>query len=166
VYRLLEERGVEAVFSVAPGLSGSARELLLKNLTESGQRYYEGPGRDIMNMSDAVAGSSGTATAEALLLRRYMVVLYKVNMLSFIVGSLLLRDVKFAIPNLLAGEYFYPELIQRRAAAGNVFREVCAWLDMNETERRGKIEKMNELVKLMGRPGACNFWADEILEVL
>jgi lipid-A-disaccharide synthase len=166
VYRSLEDRGVKAVFSVAPGLSAPAREMLLKNLAEADQRYYEGPGRDIMEVSVAVAGSSGTATAEALLLRRYMIVLYKVNPLSFVVGSLLLKGVRFAIPNLLAGEYFYPELIQGKAAAANVFREICAWLDMGETERGRKIEKMNELVKMMGRPGVCDFWADEILEVL
>jgi lipid-A-disaccharide synthase len=166
VYRSLEERGVKAVFSVAPGLSVSARGMILKNLAEANQRYYEGPGRDIMDMSDIVAGSSGTATAEALLLRRYMIVLYKVNPLSFVVGSLLLRGVKFAIPNLLAGKYFYPELIQGDATAANVFREICSWLDMSETERSVKIEKMNELVRMMGRPGVCDFWADEILEVL
>jgi lipid-A-disaccharide synthase len=166
VYGLLEERGVKAVFSVAPGLSDASRELLLRNLSEAGQRYYEGPGRDIMDLSDAVAGSSGTATAEALLLKRYMVVLYKVNPLSFVVGSLLLRGVKFAIPNLLAGDYFYPELIQKDATAANVFREIRSWLDMSETERGEKIEKMGGLVKMMGRPGVYDFWADEILEVL
>jgi lipid-A-disaccharide synthase len=165
-YRSLEERGVKAVFSVAPGLSGSAREMLLKNLAEAGQRYYEGPGRDIMGVSDAVAGSSGTATAEALLLRRYMIVLYKVNPLSYVVGSLLLRGVKFAIPNLLAGEYFYPELIQGKATAANVFREICSWLDIDEAAKGRKIERMNELVKMMGRPGVCDFWAGEILGVL
>jgi lipid-A-disaccharide synthase len=166
VYRSLEERGVKAVFSVAPGLSASAREMLLKNLAEADQRYYEGPGRDIMDISGVAAGSSGTATAEALLLRRYMIVLYKVNPLSFVVGSLLLKGVKFAIPNLLAGEYFYPELIQGYATAENVFREICAWLDMSEAERGEKTEKMNELVTMMGRPGVCDFWADEILGVL
>jgi lipid-A-disaccharide synthase len=166
VYRSLEERGVKAVFSVASGLSGSTREMFLKNLTEADQRYYEGPGRDIMDVSDAVAGSSGTATAEALLLRRYMIVLYKVNPLSFVVGSLLLKGVKFAIPNLLAGEYFYPELIQGKATAANALREIRAWLDMSKAERGERTEKMNELVKMMGRPGVCDFWADEILGVL
>jgi lipid-A-disaccharide synthase len=165
-YRSLEERGVKAVFSVAPGLSGSAREMLLKNLTEAGERYYDGPGRDIMGVSDVVAGSSGTATAEALLLGRYMVVLYKVNPLSFVVGSLLLKGVKFAIPNLLAGEYFYPELIQGKATAANVLREICAWLDMSEAERAGITARMKELAGMMGRPGVYTFWADEILGVL
>jgi hypothetical protein len=37
---------------------------------------------------------------------------------------------------------------------------------MGEMERGRMTEKMNELVKMMGRPGVCDFWADEILGVL
>ena len=108
LYKLLEAEGVKAVFSVAQGLNDKARNFLMNNLEMSGERYYEGRGRDIMAVSDVVAGASGTATAEALLLRRYMVVMYKVRPLSCVIGRLLLGGVKFAIPNLLAGEYFFP----------------------------------------------------------
>jgi lipid-A-disaccharide synthase len=166
LYKLLENRGVTSVFSVAPGLSDKARNFLIKNLTEANQRYYEGPGGDIMNASDVVAGSSGTATAEALLLRRYMVVMYKVKPLSAIIGRILLRGVRFAIPNILAGTYFYPELLQERASALNAYEEICGWLDMDEHARLEKMKVMDELVSKMGRPGVYGFWADEILEGL
>ncbi|MDR1514959.1 MAG: lipid-A-disaccharide synthase, partial [Synergistaceae bacterium] len=124
----LASQGFSPVFSVAPGLSEGARNFLLGRLGEAGEHYYEGPGRDLMALSKAVAGSSGTATAEALLLRRYMVVMYKMKPLSAFIGRLLLSHLFFALPNLLAGEMFFPELIQGEATPEAVTRELMAWL--------------------------------------
>jgi lipid-A-disaccharide synthase len=163
LYRSLDANGAAPVFSVAPGLSGAARKFLTGRLAESGERYYEGPGRQLMGAADVVVGASGTATAEALLLRRYMVVMYKVSFFSSLIGRLLLREVKFALPNILAGEYFYPELIQERATAENAL--VCAgdWLGSIARAREERARAMDELAAKMGRPGAVGFWAEQIL---
>jgi lipid-A-disaccharide synthase len=95
-----------------------------------------------------------------------MVVMYKVRPLSFVIGRILLRGIKFAIPNLLAGEYFYPELIQGRASAQNAYDEVCRWLGMDADIRSRKMKIMDELVLKMGCSGVYSFWAKEILGVL
>jgi lipid-A-disaccharide synthase len=163
LYKLLEADGVKPVFSVAPGLSERTRDFLMRNLEKSGERYYEGRGRDIMGASDVVAGASGTATAEALLSRRYMIVMYKVRPLSYIIGRVLLRGVKFAIPNLLAGEYFFPELIQKDATPEDAHREVRRWLDMDADSKDAAGRRMDGLIARMGCPGVYDFWADEIL---
>ncbi|MDR3280414.1 MAG: lipid-A-disaccharide synthase [Synergistaceae bacterium] len=166
LYKRLESRGVSPVFSVAPGLGGRARDFLIKKLTSANERFYEGPGRNIMGMADIVVGASGTATAEALLLRRFMIVLYKVRPMSYVIGRMLLRGVKFAIPNILAGDYFYPELLQGEATAENALKAVARWLDMDESKRDGAIRKMDRLAGMMGNPGVYDYWAREILEVL
>jgi lipid-A-disaccharide synthase len=163
LYRSLEANGASPVFSVAPGLSAAARKFLAGRLEMSGERYYEGPGRQIMGAADIVVGASGTATAEALLLRRYMVVMYKVSFFSGLVGRLLLRGVRFALPNILAGEYFYPELIQERATAENALACAGKWLDESALEKEERARVMDELAAKMGRPGASNFWAEQIL---
>jgi len=164
LYTLLEKDGVKAVFSVAPGLSERTGEFLSRALEKSGERYYEGRGRDIMGAADVVAGASGTATAEALLLRRYMVVMYKVRPLSSVIGRFLLRGVKFAIPNLLAGEYFFPELIQEYATPRNAYAEVRRWLDMDSRARGDAMARMDGLIQKMGSGGVYEFWAGDILE--
>jgi lipid-A-disaccharide synthase len=163
LYELLGQNGVKAVFSVAPGLSGPTGGFLKQRLEKRGERFYEGPGRNIMGAADIVVGASGTATAEALLLRRYMVVMYKVRPLSYIVGRLLLSGIKFAIPNLLAGEYFFPELIQGRATARNAHAEVQRWLDMDSRARGDAMARMEGLIQKMGSPGVYDFWAGDIL---
>ena len=134
-------------------------------LQAEGLRYYEGPGRNLMEVSRVAAGSSGTATAEALLLGRYMVVMYRLRPLSALIGKMFLRHLFFAIPNLLAQEMFYPELIQEAATAAAVERELMAWL-RDEAGRKKKEKKMKELVERMGRPGAYDFWATRVLEAL
>lgn len=162
----LESRGFSPVFSVAPGLSERAKNFLMKNLADSGKNYYEGAGRELMAISKAVAGSSGTATAEALLLRRFMVVMYRMKPLSAFIGRLLLSHLCFAIPNLLAGEMFYPELIQERATPEAALEELSAWLGMNPSDRKAKEARMAELAALMGGRGAYAFWADRIMGAL
>jgi lipid-A-disaccharide synthase len=162
----LDASGFSPVFSVAPGLSEGARNFLTENLAASGKSYYEGPGRELMALSKAVAGSSGTATAEALLLKRYMVVMYKMKPLSAFIGKILLSHLFFALPNLLAGEMFFPELIQERATPEAVTEELLAWLYMDESARKAKETRMAELAGLMGSPGVYAFWADRIMEAL
>ncbi len=166
VYAALFERGFSPVFSLASGLSERAKRKLHEKLLSAGQSYYEGQGRDLMAASRLVVGSSGTATAEALLLRRYMVVLYKVRPLSALIGKLFLSHLFFAIPNVLARERFYPELIQQFATPEAAKAEAFAWLDASGEQRAVAERRMDELVKLMGRPGAYNFWADRILGAL
>ncbi|MDR1471735.1 MAG: lipid-A-disaccharide synthase [Synergistaceae bacterium] len=160
----LSNGGCRPVFSVAPGLSGRAREYLMSNVERDSHNYHDGPGRDIMAASSVVAGSSGTATAQALLLRRYMVVMYKVRPLSALIGKMLLKGVRFAIPNLLAGEVFYPELIQGDVNAENAEREMRRWLDMDPGAREKMTGRMDDLAALMGGGGAYGFWADQIME--
>ena len=163
LYARLAEAGFAPVFSVAPGLSERASSFLRSRIEAAGQRRYDGPGRELMAISEAVAGSSGTATAQALLLRRYMVVLYKLRPLSALIGKIFLRHLFFAVPNLLAEEMFYPELIQENATTEKAFDAAMKWLQ-SPPERRAEVEaKMERLAALMGRPGACDFWADRIL---
>ena len=162
----LADRGYSPVFSVAPGLSERARRELLARLASAGQSYYKGRGRDLTALSCLVVGSSGTATVEALLLRRFMVVLYKVRPLSALIGKLVLSHLFFAMPNVLAREQFYPELIQDRATAEAAKAAAFAWLDASDGHRAKVENRMNELIALMGKPGAYDFWADRILGAL
>jgi lipid-A-disaccharide synthase len=161
-YDIISERGYSPVFSVAPGLSEAARASLVPRLESEGRVYYGGSGRDLMSVSRAAAGSSGTATAEALLLRRYMVVMYKLRPLSALIGKLLLSHLRFAIPNILAGEEFFPELIQSRATGEAAAAAVLEWLESDAIAREERESRMEELAGLMGETGIYGLWSDAI----
>lgn len=82
----------------------------------AGTRRIVGRAREIMGAADAVLTASGTASLEALLIKRPMVVAYKMVPLSY----WLLRRLgvaklpHFSLPNLLAGRALVPEFIQEQ----------------------------------------------------
>jgi len=88
---------------------------LFKNLNVS-----IGNAREIMTKSDLVILASGTATLEALLLKRPMVVVYKGSEISYQIAKNLIKIKNISLPNILAGANLVPELIQQNAVPENI----------------------------------------------
>ncbi|HEY7775928.1 MAG TPA: lipid-A-disaccharide synthase, partial [Kineobactrum sp.] len=84
----------------------------------------EGRSREVMAAADAVLLASGTATLESLLLKRPMVVAYRMAPLSWALVSRLVKTPFAALPNILAGRSLVPELIQGAATAEAVVAAV------------------------------------------
>lgn len=73
-----------------------------------------------MAASDIVLMACGTATLEALLLKRPMVVAYKASPISYWIGKRLIKIDRFSLPNLLAANHLVPEFIQHDATVENL----------------------------------------------
>ena len=76
---------------------------------------FHGHSRQTMAAADVVLLASGTATLEALLLRRLMVVTYRVSRLSYWLMRAFSHITLYAMPNNLAGRHLVPELLQNEA---------------------------------------------------
>jgi lipid-A-disaccharide synthase len=163
--RRLAESGFEPVFSVAPGLREETADLLGRRLARSGFRTDGAPGADLMARSACVIGASGTATLEALLSDRYMVVLFRTGLLNWTIARLFIRTPYIGIPNLVAEEPLFPELIQDRATGEGAAAEARAYLDSPE-RRKDRAVRMDSARRRLGRPGVYRFWAESLLALI
>ena len=94
-----------------------------------------------MAASDIVMLASGTATLEAMLLERPMVVVYQLNKLTYQIAKRLVKVPYVALPNILAGTDIVPELIQEQASGDNICRTVMRLL-----QPRAYAEQLNNLL--------------------
>ncbi|MGO4223244.1 lipid-A-disaccharide synthase [Lysobacter sp. TAF61] len=93
-------------------------------------RIIRGQARTLMIASDVVLLASGTATLEAMLAKRPMVVAYKVaaSTYALVKGLGMLKVDNYALPNVLAGERVVPELMQADCTPENLAAAVSRWL--------------------------------------
>lgn len=123
----------------------------------------DGRAREVMAAADVVLLASGTATLEAALLKRPMVVAYRVSETTRrIVRTFRLMKIRrFALPNLLAGADVVPELLQEEATAGRMVAELLPLLD-DDGARRRQVEHFEAIHRQLRR-GADRRAADAVL---
>lgn len=93
-----------------------------------------GRSREVMAAADVVLLASGTATLEAMLLKKPMVVGYRLSNLSYKIVSRMVKSPYIALPNLLAQQPLVPELIQDQATPQSLGEAVLERLE-NAVER-------------------------------
>src|SRR6185312_2772625 len=89
-----------------------------------------------LHACEAALVKSGTAALEAALARCPMVVTYKLNPLTYrlVTGKALLPY--YSLPNILAGEFIVPELLQEHATPRNLAQALGNWLDNKAARER------------------------------
>ena len=90
---------------------------------------YHGQAQQVVGAADVVLTVSGTATLETLLLRRPMVIAYRMSWISYVVVGLLIKIEHISLPNLLAERSLVPEMIQAHATPPQLGAELLRWLD-------------------------------------
>ncbi|NMZ69093.1 lipid-A-disaccharide synthase [Pseudomonas peli] len=96
-----------------------------------------GRSHEVLAACDAVLIASGTATLEALLYKRPMVVAYKVAPLTYRILKRLVTSAYISLPNLLAERLLVPEMIQDAATPEALAQLLAPLLDGGEVQTEG-----------------------------
>ncbi|NJD25504.1 MAG: lipid-A-disaccharide synthase [Betaproteobacteria bacterium] len=83
-------------------------------------RLLFGHARDALGAADVSLVASGTATLEAALIKRPMVITYKMAGLNYWLGKRLVYLPYVGLPNVLAGRFVVPEILQDQATPDNL----------------------------------------------
>ncbi|WP_134677472.1 lipid-A-disaccharide synthase [Ectopseudomonas khazarica] len=97
----------------------------------------DGRSHEVLAACDAVLIASGTATLEALLYKRPMVVAYRVAPLTYRILKRLVKSPYISLPNLLAERLLVPELIQDAATAEALAQTVAPLIDGGQVQTEG-----------------------------
>jgi lipid-A-disaccharide synthase len=120
---------------------------------------------DALQYADVAVVASGTATLEAALRERPMVVVYRVSPLTWLVGKLLVDVPFYSMVNILAHRRIVPELMQRDFNAANVVARVEYLLEHAEA-RDAMIQGFRALRPRLGPGGAIERAADAVVGLM
>jgi lipid-A-disaccharide synthase len=125
-----------------------------------------GQSRDAIAAADCVLTASGTATLEALLLKRPMLVAYRLNPVTYhLVKALRLIKVPYAaMANLLTGRELAPEFLQARCTPALMGPALLALLD--DGPRRAEIAAEYDRIHRTLRHDAARSAAAAVLELI
>ena len=117
--RLLREQNPHLSFVIPAASEDRMAQLreILGDYPDLSVMLVSGQSREAIAAADAVMLASGTATLEAALIGRPMVVAYRMGWLTWHLLSRLVNTPYAALPNILAGRELVPELIQEDAHA-------------------------------------------------
>ncbi|WP_313321265.1 lipid-A-disaccharide synthase [Stenotrophomonas sp.] len=121
---------------VVPAANAKCKAMIVEQiraaaLPSARVHLLDGKAREAMTAADVVMLASGTATLETMLVKRPMVVGYRVAELTYrIVSALgLLKVDRYALPNVLAGKDLAPELMQHDCTPDNLAAAVRNWFE-------------------------------------
>ncbi len=120
--------------------------------------------REVMAVADAILIASGTATLEACLLMKPMVVAYRMAGLTYSLYSRMIKSRWISLPNVLADEEMVPEVLQQ-----NVTPEVMGPLLLKALEDEVYRKRLRRVFGIIGeqlRQNASERAADAVVELL
>jgi len=129
--RLLSRERPELQFLIsrAPGIEAGWFEGQLAAAAVPRLVAHGGSFPELLRGCRAGVVASGTACLEAAMTGLPMVVVYRMNLVSYLLGRLLVQIDHIAMPNLVAGRAVLPELVQGECRPDRIAEELSRLLD-------------------------------------
>ncbi|HON59446.1 MAG TPA: lipid-A-disaccharide synthase [Smithella sp.] len=120
---------------------------------------------EVIASADLALVASGTATLETALLNVPMVIVYKVSLLSYLIGRTFIHVKNIGLVNIVAGKTIVPELIQADANGQRIAQEALSILTNREKYHQMK-QDLAAVRARLGEPGAARRAAQIALNMI
>jgi len=127
--------------------------------TVSGNPY------NLMNISDLLIITSGTATLEASLLGTPMIIVYKTSLSTWLIGQILIKLPYIGLPNIMAAKRIVPELVGFRLTVSHLANTALELLRDEEKLEQMRVE-LRKVAQKLGKPGAVDRAARVVVEMV
>jgi lipid-A-disaccharide synthase len=126
----------------------------------------DGNAHDAMQSADAVLLASGTATLEALLLKRPMVIAYRLHWIThwIFIRFKLIKSPFVSLANMLAGREIAPEILQDDVQPETLFQAISEILESEQIAQ--SMQEIGQRVHRELRLDASSRAADAVLELI
>ncbi|MPW27402.1 lipid-A-disaccharide synthase [Agarivorans sp. B2Z047] len=136
---------------VAPLVNQRRREqfeaLVNEHAPELDIKVIDGQARTVMTAADAILLASGTATLEAMLVKRPMVVAYRFKPLTYRIAKLIVNAKFAALPNLLADKMIVQEYVQEDCTSDNIVAELSRLLESDNSKLIDKFTELHQQIR-------------------
>jgi lipid-A-disaccharide synthase len=120
--------GIEMIVPAVPGRMAALEEGVRAAGLDGAVKIVPGRSHEALAACDVALVASGTATLEAALFKRPMVIAYAVNWLTYRMMRSMQLQPWVGLPNILCREFVVPELLQDEANPESLAAAVLEWL--------------------------------------
>lgn len=128
------QRAIKLIVPAVPVLRGAIERAAAQSGLQGQVQIVEGQSHMVLAACDLTLIASGTATLEAALFKRPMVIAYRMAWMSWQIMRRKQLQPWVGLPNILSGDFIVPEMIQDRATPRALADAVLQWLDAMRNE--------------------------------
>lgn len=156
--------GLRFILPVVPGLRHMVEPLRRQHEASVTVELIDGRSHEALAACDVTLIASGTATLEAALFKRPMVITYAMHPLSWQMMKRMKYQPWVGLPNILLRDFVVPELIQGEATPQRLAHATLAWLD--DPQRCADLERRFQALHLELKRDTARAATDAIAEIL
>ncbi|MBS0441954.1 MAG: lipid-A-disaccharide synthase [Proteobacteria bacterium] len=156
--------GLRFILPVVPGLRHLIEPLRRQYADRVTVELLDGRSHEALAACDVTLIASGTATLEAALFKRPMVITYAMHALSWQMMKRMKYQPWVGLPNILLRDFAVPELIQGDATPERLAHATLAWLD--DAPRCAELQRRFQALHLELKRDTALAATDAIAEIL
>ncbi|MGQ9693433.1 MAG: lipid-A-disaccharide synthase [Thermodesulfobacteriota bacterium] len=153
------------ILPIAPSISRGEIEKILPTFSEVPLVLTENQAYRALATADLIIVASGTATLEAAIFQKPMIIVYQVSFLSYIIGKALIKVKWIGLVNIIAEKKIVPELLQENVRGDLIAMEALKILD-NENYRKEMLRNLAVVKERLGTRGAARRVAQMALQMV